>query len=215
MEHIIQNYLDRQADPSHSAPPPPQIIPLSLAICKAAKYAPPTLIRQALSKLISADNKIFWQAIKFMAGERRRGIIAKGFNKLSVSEQNLHPDYSLGDYYEDLYKRPNTGESGSPHSAEPTNIIQPPPCISNNSEPPMGFSEEEVEIAIRNTGLKATGIDGLSAKLLKSPSLRAKIVTKLSHTFTEWSNINHFPPYTKKAKIICLSKENTALPSVG
>ena len=41
------------------------------------------------------------------------------------------------------------------------------------------------------------------------------IITKLSRTFTEWSNINHFPPYMKKAKIICLSKEATALPSAG
>ena len=180
MEHIIHDYLDRQADPTKSTPPPTQTIPLSLAICKAARHAPITLIRRALSKLISADNKVFWQAIKFMAGERRRGIIAKGFNKLSVSNLNLHPDYSLGDHFADLYKKPDNGAPSSPHPAGPTNITQPPPCISNNSEPPMGFSEEEVEIAIRNTGLKATGIDGLPAKLLKCPSLRSKIVTKLS-----------------------------------
>ena len=58
-----------------------------------------------------------------MAGERRRGIIAKGFNKLSVLQQNLHPDYSLGDHFENLYKRPTTGDLSSPHAAIATTVL--------------------------------------------------------------------------------------------
>ena len=77
------------------------------------------------------------------------------------------------------------------------------------------ITEDETAQAIKNTGLKATGIDNLPVKRIKDPIYRKAIVTKCTIIFNEWMANGKVPEYLKEARIVPLAKEDTEYPNVG
>ena len=65
------------------------------------------------------------------------------------------------------------------------------------------------------TGHKATGVDKLSAGVLKSRNHRSNLCNKLALTFTSWMNHRVYPKYLNCARIIPLSKEANDKPAYG
>ena len=69
------------------------------------------------------------------------------------------------------------------------------------------ITQIEVENSLRRLRMKATGIDGLPAIMLKSHWNVTKIVDKLTHTFNVWVKEGKTPAYIKQARLIPLSKD--------
>ena len=70
-------------------------------------------------------------------------------------------------------------------------------------------------MALNALSRKATGVDGLGHDILRNPLYRDAIVTKLLAAFRKWWSKLKVPSYMKKARIVPLSKEDTAYPKVG
>ena len=87
------------------------------------------------------------------------------------------------------------------------------PCPSRLQH--LEITEEDTEWAIRCTGNKATGIDQLGIKQLKTASLRKEVVAKCTTAFNEWLNQGRVPTYCKEARVVPLSKEDSEFPSIG
>lgn len=84
----------------------------------------------------------------------------------------MSPETSILDYFKDL--------SDNGHSEVK---VRPP------SLPTDQFAQitvEEISLAIRNTGHKATGVDGLNSIIVKSKNLNRTVLTKIALKFNEW-----------------------------
>ena len=64
----------------------------------------------------------------------------------------------------------------------------------------------EIAEAIRHTGNKATGLDGLPVQMLKQIQIQCTIIDKLVPFFNNLITDNCLPSYCKKSRTIALSK---------
>lgn len=121
--------------------------------------------------------------------------MATAFSKKSLLRANKPPEYSIADYVQDLYRCRDTPRwltSGARHEAHAVPV-----------------SREEVEDALQRTGVKAVGVDGLGATLLKDKSRRDLIVTRLVIETNHYLSSSQYPSYMRRALITPLTKRET------
>jgi len=78
------------------------------------------------------------------------------------------------------------------------------------------ISTQEIDFALSKLGRnKATGVDMLSNRVIRTLKDDNNFKSKLATEFTKWMNSLSIPQYAKTAIIITLSKQDTQFPSLG
>ena len=150
------------------------------------------------------DPKTLFSILKLLSHHSKKSFIATSFNQTSLDANQLPSDYSFQTYIQEQFATPQE------HRFSP---LAPSELLTASHHTP--FTKEDVDAAVGSLKNKAIGLDMLSARLLKLPCVRAKVVPKITAAFNDWQEHATCPHYLKSAKIIPLSKQNTEYPDVG
>ena len=107
----------------------------------------------------------FFRFVGWISGKKKKGTIAQGF-KSRIMKGQIEPAVSITSYLEKLYRAPDETWLTTPRQG---------PLKSYETQ----INEEEVKAAIEDLKLKATGIDGMTARILKSKELQPVLIEKL------------------------------------
>ena len=112
------------------------------------------------------------------------------------------PAQSVASYMADLYHEGN-------------NYIDPILQERIKNLPALVVDKQEIEEAVKALGIKATGNDGMSAKLIKNVKLKDNLINKLHSAINKWFGTARLPKYVNEARLMALSKEDSEYPKVG
>ena len=114
-----------------------------------------------------------------MAGLNKKAPLAHSFSIKSLEKEGKPPNYDFADYMSDLY--------------EVNGTRKPPKATVSLAPPQSPITTEEVIMAMKKTGHKATGMDLLSSKVLKDPRLELTIAKRLKFAFNEFIKRGTWP----------------------
>jgi hypothetical protein len=133
----------------------------------------------------------FYKALNWLSNTGKKGTLAI---KFKCNEEQV----SIANYIGKLYK-----------SDSPTTL----PQINKLKDTGDLLTTDDVSAAILKLGNKAIGLDGLKDTQIKLN--KETLVPVLTKRFNEWIKAGKAPDYITNARVVSLSKESTAYPSVG